>query len=43
MECLAHDRCVFEQLGEGIFNLPQRERAQVHFGGRWAGYDAEVN
>ena len=28
MECLAHDRCVFEQLGEGIFNLPQRERAK---------------
>jgi len=28
MECLAHDRCVFEQLGEGILNLPKEERAK---------------
>ena len=26
MECLAHDRCVFEQLG--ILNLPKEERAK---------------
>ena len=24
MECLAHDRCVFEQLGDSILNLPKR-------------------
>ena len=23
MQCLAHDRCVYDQLGEGILNLPQ--------------------
>ena len=28
MECLAHDRCVFGQLGEGILNLPKEERAK---------------
>ena len=28
MEWLAHDRCVFEQLGEGILNLPKEERAK---------------
>jgi hypothetical protein len=28
MECLAHDRCVFEQLDEGILNLPKDERAK---------------
>jgi hypothetical protein len=28
MACLAHDRCVFEQLGEGILNLPKEERAK---------------
>ena len=28
MQCLAHDRCVFEQLGEGILNLPQEERVK---------------
>ena len=28
MGCLAHDRCVFEQLGEGILNLPNEERAK---------------
>jgi hypothetical protein len=28
MEWLAHDRCVFEQLGEGILNLPKGERAK---------------
>jgi hypothetical protein len=28
VECLAHDRCVFEQLGEGILNLPKEERAK---------------
>jgi len=28
MECLAHDRCVFEQLGERILNLPKEERAK---------------
>jgi hypothetical protein len=27
MGCVAHDRCVFEQLGEGILNLP-KERAK---------------
>ena len=24
----AHDRCVFEQLGDGILNLPKEERAK---------------
>jgi hypothetical protein len=28
MGCLAHGRCVFEQLGEGILNLPKEERAK---------------
>jgi hypothetical protein len=28
MEWLAHDRCVFEQLGKGILNLPKEERAK---------------
>ena len=28
MGCLAHDRCVFEQLGEGILNLPKEERVK---------------
>jgi hypothetical protein len=28
MGCLAHDRCVFEQLGEDILNLPKEERAK---------------
>ena len=28
MECLAHDRCVFEQFGEGILNLRKEERAK---------------
>ena len=28
MKCLAHDRCVFEQLGDGILNLPKEERAK---------------
>ena len=28
MGCLAHDRCVFEQLGEGILNLPQEQRVK---------------
>lgn len=28
VECLAHDRCVFEQLGDGILNLPKEERAK---------------
>jgi hypothetical protein len=28
MEWLAHDRCVFEQLGEGILNLPKEEKAK---------------
>jgi len=28
MECLAHDRCVYDQLGEGILNLPQGERVK---------------
>jgi hypothetical protein len=28
MGCLAHDRCVFEHLGEGILNLPKEERAK---------------
>ena len=28
MECLAHDRCVYDQLGEGILNLPQEERVK---------------
>jgi hypothetical protein len=26
MKTLAHDRCVFEQLGDGIVNLPKEER-----------------
>jgi hypothetical protein len=28
MEWHAHDRCVFEQLGEAILNLPKEERAK---------------
>ena len=28
MGCLAHDRYVFEQLGEGILNLPQEQLAK---------------
>ena len=28
MEWVAHDRCVFEQLGDGIHNLPKEERAK---------------
>ena len=28
MECLGHDRCVYDQLGEGILNLPQEERVK---------------
>ena len=28
MSWLAHDRCAFEQLGEGILNLPKEERAK---------------
>jgi hypothetical protein len=28
MEWVAHDRCVFEQLGEGILNLPKEEQAK---------------
>ena len=28
MECLAHDRCVYDQLVEGILNLPQEERVK---------------
>ena len=28
MKCLAHGRCVFEQLGDGILNLPKDERAK---------------
>jgi hypothetical protein len=28
MDWLAHDRCVFEQLGEAILNLPKEERAK---------------
>jgi hypothetical protein len=28
MECLAHDCCVYDQLGEGILNLPQEERVK---------------
>jgi hypothetical protein len=28
MQSLAHDRCVFEQLGEGILNLPKEERTK---------------
>ena len=28
MGCLAHDRCVFEQLGEGILNLPKEENVK---------------
>src|SRR5262245_63996413 len=30
MKTPAHDRCAFEQLGDGIMNLPQEER--VKFG-----------
>jgi hypothetical protein len=28
MKTPAHDRCVFEQLGDGIINLPREERAK---------------
>ena len=28
MEWVAHDRWVFEQLGDGIHNLPKEERAK---------------
>ena len=28
MKSLAHDRCVFEQLGEGILTLPAEERTK---------------
>jgi hypothetical protein len=28
MMWLAHDRCIFEQLGGGILNLPKEERAK---------------
>ena len=28
MKYLAHDRCAFEQLGDGILNLPKEERAK---------------
>jgi hypothetical protein len=28
MKSLAHDRCVFEQLGEGILTLPKEERSK---------------
>jgi hypothetical protein len=28
MKSLAHERCVFAQLGEGILNLPKGERAK---------------
>jgi len=27
-ENTAHDRCAFEQLGDGIMNLPQEERVK---------------
>jgi hypothetical protein len=30
MKTLAHDRCVFEQLGEGIMNFPKEERAKFN-------------
>ena len=32
MECLAHDRCVYDQLGKGILNLPQEERVKFTLG-----------
>ena len=32
MKCLAHDRCVYGQLGEGILNLPKEERAKFTLG-----------
>jgi hypothetical protein len=32
MKSLAHERCVFEQLGEGILNLPKEERAKFSLG-----------
>ena len=41
MGCLSHDRCVFEQLGEGILNLPKEEQAKFTLAS-WAGYDAET-
>jgi hypothetical protein len=28
MKTPAHDRCMFEQLGDGIVNLPREERAK---------------
>jgi hypothetical protein len=40
MMWLAHDRCVFEQLGEGILNLP---KDQVHLGNRRHRHDEEVS
>jgi hypothetical protein len=33
MGCLALERCVFEQLGEGILNLPKEERAKYTLAG----------
>jgi hypothetical protein len=42
MQSLAHDRCVFEQLGEGIFNLPKGERTNFTLAA-WAGHDQAVD
>ena len=42
MGCLAHDRCVFEQLGEGILNLSKRGEGEVHLGRSGAGYDEQA-
>ena len=43
MQSLAHDRCVFEQLGEGILQSAERGAHQVHFGSSWAGLDQAVD
>ena len=32
METPAHDGCAFEQLGDGIMNLPKEERAKFSLG-----------
>ena len=32
MKTPAHDRCAFEQLGDGIMNLPKEERAKFSLG-----------
>ena len=43
MECLAHDRCVYDQLGEGILNLPQEERVKFTLEAVGSDIDAETD